>query len=264
MSHETRADEPRAEASMSGGRGTDESRGEAPVSAHSRGPNAGLPDWLRPLADKAATITTEDLSQFPPPALGGRQSAVLLLFGETDGVPDILIIERSHDMRSHAGQPAFPGGAVDPTDDGPVGAALREAVEETGLDPRGVDVFGTLPPLWLPPSGFVVTPVLGWWREPSPVSAVDPAEVAAVHRVPLEHLLDPRNRIRVTHPSGYIGPAFRVHDLIVWGFTGRLLDGLFRSLGWERPWDHSRIEELPEHIIALTLRTYSRPPDIEE
>ena len=53
----------------------------------------------------------------------------------------MLLIERAADMRSHAGQPAFPGGAVDATDAGPVATALREAQEETGLDPAGVEVF---------------------------------------------------------------------------------------------------------------------------
>ena len=77
---------------------------------------------------------------------GGRPGAVLVLFGEDpDAGPDILLIERAHDMRSHAGQPAFPGGAVDDDDSGPVAAALREAVEETGLDPAGVDVLAELP-----------------------------------------------------------------------------------------------------------------------
>jgi len=230
--------------------------------------NVALPDWLRPLAEKSAMIQPEDLGLFLPPDEGGRQSAVLLLFGETGRVPDILLIERSHDMRSHAGQPAFPGGAVDPTDDGVVGAALREAAEETGLDPAGVDVFGTLPALWLPPSGFVVTPVLAWWREPSPVAAVDPAEVAAVHRVPLEELLEPPNRLRVRHPSGYAGPAFRVREMLVWGFTAGLLDRLFRFVGWERPWDAARVEDLPDDVIRLAMRSYSRPtprpPDIQE
>jgi 8-oxo-dGTP pyrophosphatase MutT (NUDIX family) len=222
--------------------------------------SAALPDWLQPLADRAVAIKPEDLGLFLPPDEGGRQSAVLLLFGESDGGPDILLIERSPDMRSHAGQPAFPGGAVDPTDDGVVGAALREAVEETGLDPAGVEVFGTLPALWVPPSGFVVTPVLGWWREPSPVSAVDPAEVAAVHRVPLAELLDSANRLRVRLPVGHIGPAFRVRDMLVWGFTAGLLDRLFRYVGWELPWDAERVEDLPAEILQLAKRTYPPPP----
>ncbi len=177
-----------------------------------------------------------------PPDDGGRESAVLILLGEGPDGPDLLLIERAADMRSHAGQPAFPGGAVDPGDDGPVGAALREALEETGLDPAGVEIFATLPDLWLPPSGFVVTPVLGWWRSPTPVYAAEPAEVAAVHRVPVAELADPANRLRLTHPSGYVSAAFRVRGMLVWGFTGGLLDRLIALGGWELPWDTSRVE----------------------
>src|SRR4029077_3086221 len=94
--------------------------------------------------------------------------------------PDVLRIQRSAHLRSHAGQPAFPGGGVDPGDDGPVGAALREAAEETGLDTDGVDALAVLPDLWVPPSANVVTPVLAWWREPSEVSPADEYEVASV------------------------------------------------------------------------------------
>ena len=183
----------------------------------------GLPRWLEPVRRVAETVTPEQLSRFLPPADGGRESAVLLLFGESDRGPDILLIERAHDMRSHPGQPAFPGGAVDPDDSGPISAALREAAEETGLDAAGVEVFGTLPELFLPPSGFVVTPVLGWWRSPVEVRAMDAREVASVHRVPIDVLTDPRNRGSVRHPSGFVGPAFEVADLVVWGFTAGLL-----------------------------------------
>jgi hypothetical protein len=144
---------------------------------------------------------------------------------------------------------AFPGGAVDPGDDGVVGAALREAVEETGLDAAGVDVFGTLPALFLPVSDFVVTPVLAWWREPSAVGVVDPAEVASVHRVLLADLLDPANRLLVSHPSGYVGAAFEVSGQLVWGFTAGLLDRLLRLAGWERPWDRTRVQELPAELV---------------
>ena len=202
------------------------------------------PDWLQPLLSGVTDISALDLTRFTPPDDAARRSAVLILFGEGDGGPDVLLIERAHDMRSHAGQPAFPGGAVDPTDDGAVAAALREAAEETGLDPAGVEVVTVLPDLYLPPSDFVVTPVIGWWRAPSPVSAADPAEVASVHRVPLSVLTDPRNRYRVRHPSGFVGPAFDVHGLVVWGFTGGLLDRLVYLAGWEQEWDRADVRDL--------------------
>jgi 8-oxo-dGTP pyrophosphatase MutT (NUDIX family) len=182
-----------------------------------------------------------------------------MLFGESDGQADVLIIERAHDMRSHAGQPAFPGGAVDPGDDGPVAAALREAAEETGLEPAGVDILAMLPRLWLPPSGFEVTPVLGWWREPSPVTARDPREVASVHRITVDELLEPENRLSIRHPSGFVGPAFAVRGLMVWGFTGGLLSRLFALAGWERPWDHQRISDLPERTLQQALRSEAHP-----
>jgi 8-oxo-dGTP pyrophosphatase MutT (NUDIX family) len=206
----------------------------------------GLPDWLVPVADVARTVAPEQLSRFLPPDEGGRESAVLVLFGDGPDGPDLLLIQRAATVSSHPGQPAFPGGAVDDTDPDVVAAALREAEEETGLDPSGVEVFATLPALWLPPSGFVVTPVLGWWRAESPVGVVDPGEVESVVRVPLAELLDPANRVSVGHPSGFVGPAFDVRGLLVWGFTAGLLSRLFALCGWERPWDASTVRPLPD------------------
>lgn len=203
-----------------------------------------VPRWLQPLIDATTELDGEALSKFLPPDDGGRMSAVLILFGEGEQGPDVLLIQRAPDMRSHAGQPAFPGGAVDPEDDGPVSAALREAQEETGVDPAGVQVLHALPDLWLPPSGFVVTPVLAWWREPSEVSVMDPVEVAQVHRVPLSELTDPANRVRVRHPSGYIGPGFKVRGMLVWGFTAGLLDRIISLAGWEQDWQPGRIVEI--------------------
>jgi 8-oxo-dGTP pyrophosphatase MutT (NUDIX family) len=213
----------------------------------------GLPDWLTPVADAAEVVRPEQLSRFLPPAAGGRQSAVLVLFGEQPPAaepapgprPDLLLIERSAALRSHAGQPSFPGGALDPADGdpdgaGPLRAALREAREETGLDPAGVQVFGVLPRLYIPVSGFVVTPVLGWWRDPSPVGVVDPAETARVFRVPVADLAAPANRATLTHPSGFRGPAFLVDGALVWGFTAGVIDKILEFAGWEVPWDRER------------------------
>lgn len=206
----------------------------------------GLPPWLDPVARAAETVAPRQLSRFLPPADGaGRQSAVLVLFGEGHRGPELLLMERAGSLRSHAGQPAFPGGALDPEDgdpqaDGPLRAALREAEEETGLDPAGVQVFGALPKLYIPVSGFVVTPVLGWWRVPSPVGVVDPNETARVFKVSVADLTDPANRATTVHPSGHRGPAFLVESALVWGFTAGVIDRLLHFAGWERPWNREK------------------------
>ncbi|NED95810.1 CoA pyrophosphatase [Phytoactinopolyspora alkaliphila] len=199
-----------------------------------------VPDWLRPVI--AAQSRTQQFRRYSlPPGATARPSAVLLLFGESDGAPDVLLTERASGLRSHAGQVSFPGGAIDPDDDGPAAAALREAAEETGLEPAGVHVLGTLPTQWIPVTNYAVTPVLAWWREPSPVRVVDPAEVASVHRIRLDDLLDPANRFQIRHPSGMIGPAFQVGALLVWGFTAGVLARLFKVAGMDKPWDRTRI-----------------------
>lgn len=143
----------------------------------------------------------------------------------------MLLIRRSDGARTHAGQPAFPGGAVDPDDRTAADTALREATEETGLVPSGVQVLATLAGLYVPPSGFLVSPVLGWWHTPSPVRPADPAEVAAVVRVPVSDIVTPANRVLVRHPSGQTGPGFRVGGMLVWGFTAELLSRLLEAGG---------------------------------
>jgi 8-oxo-dGTP pyrophosphatase MutT (NUDIX family) len=226
---------------------------------------ASVPDWLRPLVLASARLPTSALTRVPnPPAGTGRPAAVLILFGEGDGRshqgPDVLLLRRSDGLPSHPGQVAFPGGAIDEGDAGPVATALREAAEEVGLDPAGVRPVALLPELFIPPSGFVVTPVLAHWWRPSAVSPVDPGETAAVARVPITDLADPANRFCVRHPSGWVGPAFALPAMLVWGFTGGLLAALLALAGWERPWDDTDVRDLDEAWRQVRNVPYLPPP----
>ncbi|MEJ1091432.1 CoA pyrophosphatase [Microbacterium istanbulense] len=192
--------------------------------------------------------------RYPPIVGRAHPAAVLVLFGRLDDVParsddatvaadlDVLLQRRAATLSSHPGQVSFPGGRREEQDADDVATALREAQEETGLDPDGVEVLATLPELPLAASNHSVTPVLGWWRSPSRVAAVDHAETVEVFRVPVAQLLDPATRYTSTlHRMGrtFRGPAFDLDGTIVWGFTAMVLDALFDAAGWTIPWDRS-------------------------
>ncbi|MFP5348112.1 MAG: NUDIX hydrolase [Actinomycetes bacterium] len=214
--------------------------------------SVALPEWVRGIEEVLPSVRPGQLSRLRPPVdATTRPAAVLMLFSgvaRQDG--DVLLIERASTLRSHPGQAAFPGGALDPDDRTAEDAALREAEEETGLRPKDVLVLGTLPSLWVPVSGFSVTPVVAWMPEPAPVRVRDAAEVARVQWLRLDALLDPRHRFSTRHPSGYVGPAFDVDGMFVWGFTAGLLSRLLDVAGLTVPWDATRLEPLPERYLA--------------
>lgn len=208
--------------------------------------DVALPHWFHPLAEKAAAITGPEITRWLPPDDSSRPAGVLILLGEAEDGPGVVLTQRAATLRQHAGQPSFPGGVADPTDDSIVDTALREATEEIGLDRDSVTVVTTLPELWINVTDHRVTPVLAWWHSPHPIAAVDPAEVATVARLSIHDLADPANRVRYRHPSGYTGPAFELGGMLVWGFTAGVLSAVLRLGGWERPWEPGRLRtQLP-------------------
>jgi 8-oxo-dGTP pyrophosphatase MutT (NUDIX family) len=215
-----------------------------------------------------------DLSRLLPDVTLARRAAVLVLFGVLDAVPatsavegdtdlalstatvptpelrqvprdlDVLLLRRAATLGSHPGQIAFPGGRLEASDANPTAGALREAVEETGLDPDGIEPLGTLPELPLAVSNHLVTPVLAWWTRESEVAAVDHAETVEVFRVAVADLLDPANRVTTVHEVGnrtHTMPAFLVDGRLVWGFTALVLSRMFDELGWSVPWDAGKV-----------------------
>ncbi len=208
------------------------------------GNGLAVPGWLARLAGAAAQMPVPP--PLRPPGEGGRPAAVLILFGDTGETgPDLLLVRRSQALRQHPGQPAFPGGAIDAADGGPIRAALREAAEETGIDPSAVHVVAVMPELYIWRSDYRVTPVIGWWHTPGPVAPGDLAEIESVSRIPVADLADPANRLMIEYPDGRSGPAFQAGGLLIWGFTALLLDRVLALGGWVRSWDVTRVTQLP-------------------
>jgi 8-oxo-dGTP pyrophosphatase MutT (NUDIX family) len=230
------------------------------------------PSWLAPLVDNLDRVPEVFRRRVPPEMLAllaaagmtsSRDAAVLVLFsgppadylpGEVPADVDLLLTVRAGTLRHHAGQAAFPGGAVDPGDPSPVHTALREANEETGIDPARLHPLATLDRMFVPPSGFHVVPVLAYSPDPGPVMVVDESETAAVARVPLRAFVNPVNRLMVYHPDAgrrFAGPAFLLNEMLVWGFTGHVISAMLDVAGWAQPWDTGNVRELDQAMALV-------------
>ncbi len=192
----------------------------------------GLPDPLPPSPAELLPIRRD--SGLPTTRYGvaeARPAAVLVLIvpGD-DGGARVVLTERTDRGGYHSGEVSFPGGSSEPGDADPVATALREAAEEIGLDPvvAGVEILGTLDPVWIPVSGFRLIPVLAVASRSSSWRAA-PAEVARIVEAPVDAFL-PGSPIEIVEREIRDWPirygAYPVEGLSVWGATARILGQL--------------------------------------
>jgi 8-oxo-dGTP pyrophosphatase MutT (NUDIX family) len=164
-----------------------------------------------------------------PPHL---QSAVLILLCPGLAEPVTILTRRSEDLPQHAGQVSFPGGRMHRDDGSAEATALREAVEETALDPSQVVLLGRLPVTVVPTSGFEITPVVAW-SAVRPQLQADPREVAELIECPLKLALDPgAYRIGALERDGQRREFWYIEfgGHYVWGATARILRSLALAL----------------------------------
>jgi 8-oxo-dGTP pyrophosphatase MutT (NUDIX family) len=166
-----------------------------------------------------------------PPGTRITEAAVLVPLVDRDGDIRVLLTQRSSHLRDHPSQISFPGGRVEGGDADRIVTALREAEEEIGLAPSRVAVLGTLP-MHEMPSGFRISPIVGWIEPPFELT-LDAFEVAAAFEVPLAHFLDPANHLRRRfffngRERYYL--AMPYEGRYIWGATAGMLYSLYRQL----------------------------------
>lgn len=164
-------------------------------------------------------------------AEGDLMPAAVLVAVVDRASPTVILTERPATMRKHAGQISFPGGRIDPGDDGPIAAALREAEEEIALRRDAVEVIGTAD-LYRTVTGFQVTPVVGV-VPPDLELAPQPGEVAAMFEAPLHYLLDPRHQhVRSVLWQGRERSYYEIEweGRSIWGATAAMIVNLSRRL----------------------------------
>lgn len=189
-------------------------------------PRHDAEDWLVPgLTVAESRAYRRFFPAEPVPA------AVLVPIVEHPGAPTVLLTQRGMQLRHHAGQISFPGGRIEPHDDSPAAAALREAHEEIGLEESCVSVVGFLPD-HVVISGFRVTPVVAMVR-PGFKLFLDAQEVEDTFEVPLAFVFDPQNHRPRVHRFRAADAEARLFEIPygdrnIWGATAGMLVTLYR------------------------------------
>ena len=175
--------------------------------------------------------TGERRSRRPEP--GARRAAVLMPILPAEGARVVYTV-RTDALRDHAGQVSFPGGSLEPGDGSPRETALREAEEEVDLRPDLVEVIGELDEVYIPPSDFLVRPVVGLLR-PEAELVMAPEEVEEIFSIPLSELMSPKALKEVLWERErrlYEVRVFAVGGYEIWGATAAMTAGLLARLGW--------------------------------
>jgi 8-oxo-dGTP pyrophosphatase MutT (NUDIX family) len=157
-----------------------------------------------------------------------RDAAVLVPFMDHGDHTSLLLTQRTANMRTHSGQIAFPGGAIDPWDASAEAAAIREAEEEIGLPPSRVETIGRLPQ-YLSGSGFRITPVIAI-VQPGFRFHLNRQEVDDAFEVPFDFLMDPAHHIRESKEWQGIERHYYTmpyHDRFIWGVTAGIIRTLY-------------------------------------
>jgi 8-oxo-dGTP pyrophosphatase MutT (NUDIX family) len=183
---------------------------------------------LNPLAD----MTSMGLETAPVP---DRPAAILVPLLQSAGQWHVLMTKRAEHLAHHAGQISFPGGKVEPDDDGPVSAALREAFEEVRLMPQSVSIAGGLDAV-RSPAGFIVYPIVGIVGGDDGLDGLvaNPAEVDLIFTLHLSHVINPSNfRLVPRKTDGQPNDYWVVDhdDHLIWGLSARVLNDLQRRIG---------------------------------
>ncbi len=172
----------------------------------------------------------------PPPGVEPRQAGVLLLLYLVRGVLHLVLTVRTSVLDHHSGQISLPGGGWEEGDASLQGTALRETREEIGIATGGLELLGSLTPLYIPPSNNIIHPFVAYAPQ-RPAFHPDPREVAELLEVPLHLLLDPATQ--------------REED---WTWRGAALHVPFYAVGQHKVWGATAI------VLAEFLALFARSP----